>query len=110
VKKIKDLDGLPQAILDSRELLEIFLPAIRSDFVLLETYRIEKPGPSLKCPITVFGAWQDPRTTREGLEAWRAQTTGPFTLNMLPGGHFFIESERPFLIRAIVQELLAIGG
>jgi medium-chain acyl-[acyl-carrier-protein] hydrolase len=110
VQKIKDMNGVPEVILNSQELLAIFLPAIRSDFVLLETYRNEKSGPPLGCPITAFGGLQDPRTTREGLEAWRAQTTGDFILNMLRGGHFFIESERSCLIRAIVQKLLATAA
>lgn len=104
LRELKDLNGMPQGVLDSAELLEIVLPAVRSDFAVLETYRYN-PQPPLDCPITVFGGMQDPRTTRTGLEGWRTQTNKDFDLVMLEGGHFFIDTARPLLVREIARRL-----
>ena len=105
LRELNELNGMPQAVLDSKELLEILLPVVRSDFTLLETYKYSTQPP-LDCPITAFGGTRDPRTTQSGLEAWHAQTTGSFDLVMLQGDHFFIDTERPILLDAIARRLL----
>jgi medium-chain acyl-[acyl-carrier-protein] hydrolase len=104
LREIRDLNGMPQGVLDCQELLEIVLPAVRSDFAVLETY-VCAPQPPLDCAITVFGGLEDPRTTRAGLEGWRDQTSKAFELLMLPGDHFFIDSARPLLLQTITQRL-----
>jgi surfactin synthase thioesterase subunit len=105
VHELQKLNGMPQAVLNSKELLEITLPAVRSDFTLLETYKYE-PRPPLGCPITAFGGLQDPRTTENGLESWRTETTGSFDLVMLQGDHFFLDTARPLLLQSITRSLL----
>jgi surfactin synthase thioesterase subunit len=105
LRELKELNGMPQAVLDSQELLDIMLPVVRADFTLLETYQYDSQPP-LDCPITAFGGLQDPRTTRSGLEDWRTQTVGTFDLIMLRGDHFFLDAERPLLLHAIAQRLL----
>jgi surfactin synthase thioesterase subunit len=105
LRELKNLNGMPQGVLDSRELLEIVLPAVRSDFTVLETYKYN-PQPPLDCPITVFGGIRDPRTTKTGLEGWRTQTNKAFDLLMLEGDHFFIDTARPLLLREIAGRLL----
>jgi surfactin synthase thioesterase subunit len=102
--ELRKLHGMPQAVLDSKELLDLMLPVVRSDFALLETYQYEPQAP-LPCPITAFGGSEDPRTTQEGLERWRAQTVGPFHLVMLPGDHFFMDTARPLLVQSIARRL-----
>lgn len=105
LRELQNLKGMPQAVLDSKELLEITLPAVRSDFTLLETYKYE-PQPPLVCPITAFGGLEDPRTTENGLEGWRTETTASFDLVMLQGDHFFLDSARSLLLQCIIRSLL----
>ena len=104
LRELKDLNGMPQGVLDSKELLEIMLPVVRSDFAVLETYKYE-PEPPLECPITAFGGTRDPRTSETGLEGWRTQTNKAFGLVMLEGDHFFIDTARPLLIQEIARIL-----
>ncbi len=104
LRELKRLNGMAQAALESKELLEIMLPVVRSDFALLETYYYEAQPP-LSCPITAFGGDQDPRTTASGLDGWRAQTLGDFDLVMFPGDHFFLDTARPPLLQALVRRL-----
>ena len=45
--------GLPQEILDTPDLLELYLPILRADLTLLETHQYQQLGP-LDCPISAF--------------------------------------------------------
>jgi medium-chain acyl-[acyl-carrier-protein] hydrolase len=105
LQELTSLNGIPPMVLDSKELMELFLPTIRSDFILLETYACDQSDAPLECPITAFGGRDDPRTTPEGLEAWRVQTSATFDLAMLPGGHFFLETARPLLVQTIAARM-----
>ena len=105
LRELKELNGMPQVLLESKELLEIMLPVVRSDFKLLETYQYKSEHP-LDCPITAFGGLRDPRTTKNGLEGWRLQTARSFDLIMVQGDHFFIESAGPLLLDIITGKLL----
>jgi medium-chain acyl-[acyl-carrier-protein] hydrolase len=90
-------------------MLDLYLPIIRADLAVLETYVWTDDVP-LDCPISVFGGLQDTGVPRESLEAWRMHTTREFDLSMFPGGHFFHQSARARVVQAIgdaLQERLA---
>ncbi len=82
------------------ELLRLMIPTLRCDVMVSDTYAYPDEPP-LDCPITAFGGLDDATVTRDELAAWRAQTRGPFEIRMLPGGHFYLESEWRFLVRFI---------
>jgi surfactin synthase thioesterase subunit len=98
--------GLPAELKQDRELLELFLPGLRADIMVLETYR-PAPGAQLDCPITAFGGDADLRAPRHQLEAWQQYTVWPLTLRQFPGGHFFLTDPRTRgeLIGAVAAEL-----
>jgi surfactin synthase thioesterase subunit len=97
-------DGIPEAILRDPEYLQLFLPTMRADLELIETYDYRPEGP-LDCPLTAYGGRQDPRTSEADLDAWRVQTAGPFALRLFPGGHFFVQSDRPALVEDVTRRL-----
>jgi medium-chain acyl-[acyl-carrier-protein] hydrolase len=97
-------DGIPGAVLDNPELVQLLLPCLRADFTLVETYR-PVDEPPLACPISCYGGLDDHHVSREDLEAWRGQTSSAFTLRMFPGDHFFLHSSESSLRRAICEEL-----
>jgi medium-chain acyl-[acyl-carrier-protein] hydrolase len=96
------LNGTASELLDHEELMEIMLPLLRADFALYETY-VYLAEPPLDCPISAFGGLQDHRVCKSDLEAWRAHTSGSFSLRMFPGDHFFLK--QPLLLQALSQEL-----
>jgi len=102
--EVRRLNGIPTAVLEHDELMAIIFPLLRADFALYDTYEYSAE-PLLHCPISTFGGWQDSRVSRSDLEAWRAETTACFSLRMLPGGHFFLNTARPLLLQIISQEL-----
>jgi medium-chain acyl-[acyl-carrier-protein] hydrolase len=97
-------NGMPRAVLESAELLRMFIPIVRADLTMTETY-VYAPEEPLLCPISAFGGHDDDAVTRDDLAAWGDQTRGSFTLRMVPGGHFFLQTLRPRLLSAICADL-----
>lgn len=104
VAELRRLNGTPETVLQNSELMEVFLPVLRADFAICETYKYSIEAP-LDCPLSVFGGLRDDRVSRDELAAWRSQTSASFTLDMFPGNHFFLESERAIFVRALAQHL-----
>jgi len=104
--------GVPGAILQDPDLLQLFIPMLRADITLLETYSYTAQPP-LDFPISVFGGTED-IVTREGLDAWHTQTTAAFELHMLPGNHFLPQTAPERLLQivsgALSEDLLAAEG
>jgi medium-chain acyl-[acyl-carrier-protein] hydrolase len=86
---LQSLNGTPREVLAHAELREIFVPLMRADFAVCDTYSYV-PDLPLQCPITVLGGTQDEQVSPGQLEGWAEQTTGEFQLKMLTGDHFFI--------------------
>ncbi|HEX5709308.1 MAG TPA: thioesterase II family protein [Pyrinomonadaceae bacterium] len=108
IEELRRLNGTPQEVLDHPELMQMMIPILRADFETIQTYEYQAGRP-LDCPISAMGGIQDPDVTRQDLEAWREETSGPFTLRMFPGGHFLINTARPMLLQAITKELHQSG-
>lgn len=108
LKEVRRLNGTPEAVLENAELMQLFLPILRADFAVIETY-VYAPAPTLECPITAFGGLQDSSVSCNALEAWREQTSASFSLQMLPGNHFFLHSAHPLLLQALSRKLYQLA-
>jgi medium-chain acyl-[acyl-carrier-protein] hydrolase len=102
--ELRRYNGTPESVLENAELMQLFLPTLRADFAVLETY-VYTPEPLLNCPITAFGGLEDWKASCEDLEAWREQTNADFSLQMFPGDHFFVHSAQPLLLQALSRAL-----
>jgi medium-chain acyl-[acyl-carrier-protein] hydrolase len=102
--ELKRLRGTPCEVLENPELMRLILPALRADFELVQTYSYSSELP-LDCPITAFGGQEDEEIASQDLEAWREQTKKAFSLHILPGDHFFINSQRLLLLKKLSEEL-----
>lgn len=89
VAALESYGGMPEALRQEPELLEMFLPVLRADITLAETYR-RRSGATLRCPIIAYSGRRDPLVDDLGLVAWRRETTGAFVLHVLDGSHFFL--------------------
>lgn len=110
VAELRKLSGTADTMLTDPELLEMIMPAIRSDYRAVETYAHD-PGRKLDCPVTVLTGDSDPRVTVEEAAAWEHHTSGPTDLHVYPGGHFYLaEPRESALVIALLRELLAAPG
>jgi medium-chain acyl-[acyl-carrier-protein] hydrolase len=102
--ELRRYGGLPESVLLEPELLELFLPIVRADFEVLETWS-HTPEEPLDIPISAFGGLADPMTPPDQIEAWRVQTRSDFTRRMFPGDHFFLDGDRAALLCLVSQAL-----
>jgi medium-chain acyl-[acyl-carrier-protein] hydrolase len=107
LETLRHLNGTPREILKHEELMRLMLPVLRADFAVYETYAYSTEL-SLDCPISTFGGLHDRSVSRSDLEAWRAQTNAFFSLRMLPGNHFFLNTAKPLLLRVLSQDLFRL--
>ena len=100
----KRYDGIPQAVLENPELLELMLPCLRADFNAFESYEY-RSAPPLDIPISAFGGDQDNYVRTHEIAGWRDQTTGRFRMRVIPGNHFFMQTGRDQVIAGVVDDL-----
>jgi surfactin synthase thioesterase subunit len=89
IQKITTLGGTPQAVLQDEEMLKLYLPQIRSDFLMLDDYKFDINRAPLDINISVIGGKEDD-ITKEELIVWRQNTTGMCNVNLFAGGHFYL--------------------
>lgn len=106
IDEMRRLDGTPESVLQNEELMAFMLPVLRADFKACETYEYAA-RPPLSCPIVMYGGTEDREVEAGDLEEWRAQTTGPFSVRMLPGHHFFLQAARDQLLADMAAQLSA---
>jgi medium-chain acyl-[acyl-carrier-protein] hydrolase len=104
VEELRRFSGTPEEVLRNRELMEMFIPVLRADFSVDETYLHAQDEP-LDCPITAFGGTEDNEANRQELEAWACHTRAGFDFEMLEGDHFFLHSQRDALVRSVSRIL-----
>jgi len=100
-------DGIPELVLQDAELLNLLLPSLRADMAMLEGYRYH-PGPSLDCPIVGLGGVDDPHATSLELEAWKPESAISYRMQLIPGGHFFLQTARDAVLGIVESELAAL--
>jgi medium-chain acyl-[acyl-carrier-protein] hydrolase len=103
--QLRKLGGTPREVLENKDLMSIFLPILRADFAVVDTY-VWTPEPPLDCPITAFGGDADPAWPGQRMDRWRNHTTGAFHLHLLPGDHFFLHSSEALLLRQMSEALV----
>lgn len=108
IADVRALAGAGAGALDDEELLEMVLPALRSDYRAIERYRY-RPGAALACPVIGLAGRTDPRASPADVAAWADHTAGPFVLHEFTGGHFFIDSEQA-AVAGVIGAALGIGG
>lgn len=106
--ELEKLGGLPAPLLEHRELLELLVPTLRADVAIHETYDFRDEAP-LECPITAYGGAADPKVSHAQLEAWGRHTAGPFVMRIFPGGHFYLQEDRPPVLRTLSSDLQAVA-
>lgn len=89
---IDKFQGIPQVILDSPDLLSLFLPIIQSDFKLYEQFSdvlASYVNKEVDCDITSI-AYSEDSSNAESVAQWKNFTKKSHQHIVLPGGHFEI--------------------
>jgi pyochelin biosynthetic protein PchC len=106
--ELERLGGTHPEVLADPELRTTMLGYIRNDYRLIETYR-PTARPLLNCPIEVFTGDADPevRLARSDVRAggWAALTTAHTAVQVFPGDHFYLNSQRERVVSTVLRRL-----
>lgn len=100
MERLRRLNGMPTALLENAELMEMVLPVLSADYHLYASYRRPQRAP-LNCPIYAFGGTHDPIVSSAALQTWECETTAQFSTEMFDGDHFFIRDHETVLLQRL---------
>ena len=105
IQELKNLDGMPDEILQNDDLLNYIEPILRADFKTCETYKYEEQSP-LNVPFTVITGSDEDMTT-EDIQLWQRESAVTVDFRQIPGKHFFI-FKYPRVIVDIISKKLSV--
>jgi medium-chain acyl-[acyl-carrier-protein] hydrolase len=101
------LGGTAGTVSRDPAVMRFFLPAMRTDLRLAETY-VRAPGPALSCPLWTVCGRRDRMTEPAAVLAWQRETTGTFELTLLDTAHFMLEE--PEFVAAARRRLSTVDA
>ncbi|MGM1050338.1 MAG: thioesterase II family protein [Bacillota bacterium] len=104
LKEVVALGGTPGELLENKELMQLVLPILRSDFEINENYIYKERKDKIECDITVFKGKEEDMALEEIL-VWKTRGGRGFKIFTLEGNHFFINSNAKN-ITSIINSLL----
>lgn len=104
LRVLGEYGGTPAAVLTDQEFAAAYLARIRQDLRLLAAYR-HRPGPPLRCPVSVTVGSADALLDLAAVRAWRELTVASTSIAVVPGGHFFVRDATGFA-RLVAEPLL----
>ena len=92
--------GMSEEALGNPRLMRLFLPVLRADYSVVDTYsyKIENP---LHCPIDLFVGTDDPSISSNGIQRWQEETSSNATVHRFAGNHFFFRDDRRLFLAAV---------
>lgn len=89
IARIRQFGGLPEKIITNREIMNIVLPVLRSDFQLLDNYQYFEERP-LPVPLTSIHGAADATVQPAWVQSWQYETSSRYLHHTIKGNHFFI--------------------
>ena len=106
VENLQALGGTPGALLADPATLRAFVPALRADYQVVETYRARSQAP-LSCPLLACAGGLDKEVSPQTMYAWMRYTTGRCELHWFGGDHFYLCSQPQQLVRRLEEWISA---
>lgn len=107
LEKLREFNGTPNELLEAGN-LEPFLPQIRADLAMVDTYQWQ-PGPQLDMPILCYYGRSDDGVSDQGLRAWADLTDDQCGIREFEGDHFYL-SDPDSICHWLNQDIARITG
>ena len=88
-EKIVSDGGTPPEVLANQRLREIYLPIIKADYRVLDSYHCTERR-QLHCDLSILNGSQDEEIDGSEVQ-WKEYTTGSCAFAYYPGGHFYVQ-------------------
>ncbi|MCI4139081.1 thioesterase domain-containing protein [Bacillus vallismortis] len=105
IKKIDELGGLHNRLKNNRELLNLFIPVIRNDYRIIETYNHNIKN-KVETKMTVISGKYDESISMQEILGWKEYSDKEVDIFQINGGHFFINENAKEVIKIIKEKLL----
>lgn len=99
--------GTTKEVMRNKELAEVFLPILRADFKLAETYIHEDKLEKIKCDITVVNGNSDRSVCEMDMNEWRYYAGSVCDVIAVPGDHFFLMNNCTYMTNIINKALIS---
>ncbi|PHS10321.1 MAG: thioesterase [Kordia sp.] len=106
--KLKNYGGTSKEFFESKELLQIFLPILRSDYKIVEDYDYEPKSELLNTNVSFFFSKEDSHVSMDKVNIWQDYIIGSLKVYDFEGGHFFIHDDTEKIVRIINDEAVNI--
>jgi medium-chain acyl-[acyl-carrier-protein] hydrolase len=104
ITRIRQFGGLPEKIITNKEIMNIVLPVLRSDFKLLDSYQYFEEPPLL-VPLTSIHGVADATVQSAWVQTWQYETSSNYRHHSIKGNHFFINDRRSPVFEIITNTL-----
>jgi len=104
IAELRRTGATPAEVLDNPRMTKVFLPVLRGDITLAETWDERRPD-ATDVPVTAVFGREDRVDDEAGMRGWKDVTRGGCELLGIDGGHFFPETHRPQLIEILNARL-----
>lgn len=104
--QIRALGFAPEWLLNDQATLKAFLPLLRCDFEMAETYTYRHGAP-LPIPITAIAGTRDKITPESDIAAWRAHTCDALDLVRMEGSHDLAQTRVREVVALLAQTMEA---
>jgi surfactin synthase thioesterase subunit len=99
ITAVQKLGGIPQELIEHKELFDFFEPILRADFEVAEDNRmINEPAVG----AAIYAVMGTEEETNDKITNWSRYTRSDFDFEILEGHHFFIHNH-PFRIAEIIS-------
>lgn len=106
IDRVMRYGGTPADVFQDRSLYTTFVPVLRADFELLETFHYSPRKGKYDCPITVFAGTEDPLVTDDGLKGYADYTNNTCAIHRVNGGHFYLREHTEEVVHVLSEILL----
>lgn len=104
--ELNKFGGIPKKIFENSELAKVFLPILRADYKLIDTYNYNQVKNKLDSNITILYGTDD-SYIKYDIGSWKDFTTKQCEIIPYHGGHFFISDYMKEVIK-VINDTLAV--
>ncbi|PEX96115.1 thioesterase [Bacillus cereus] len=104
-REVIAMGGTPSGVLQSEELMGIFLPILRADFKIVETYIHDNNMQACDIDFLIFNGENDEFTTYNQVIKWEQYTSKTCTFYSFKGNHFFLNENIEEIANRIIRKL-----
>ncbi|ROR25859.1 surfactin synthase thioesterase subunit [Mobilisporobacter senegalensis] len=103
LQMVEEYGGIPEEFY-IKEIMEIFLPILRADFIILDRYKFQPKVEKISCGTSIFYAADDFSTHVEKIRKWTEVIEDHVKFHKFKGEHFFLNRYPNDIVNFIVKD------